>query len=250
MMKNPTIKLLATALIFSGAVISLQGQPSPQPQAPTVDQILAKYVTATGGEQNWRKFRTRISKGRAEISGQAIFGTADFYFKAPNKYLYAVSLAEMGEIRRGFNGTAGWEKLSDSAPTDVIGQELATLQRSADFYAALDIRKLYENLSLAPDGKVEGIPVYVVEGKPGDGTVRRMFFDKDSGLMFKNEEDFTAEGQHVHIETEYQDFRDVDGIKYPFLLIQTNAASTVLIRVQSIQHDQTIDDAVFEKPKV
>jgi zinc protease len=238
--------LIVAALLCAGAALALRAQP----QSPSVDQILAKYISSTGGEQNWRKFRTRISKGRAEISGQAVFGTADFYYKAPNKYLYVVSLAEMGEIRRGFNGTAGWEKLSDSAATDVTGQELATLQRSADFYQALDIRKLYDNLALAADGKVEGTPAFVIEAKTSDGTSRRMYFDKDSGLMLKNEEDFTAEGQRVHIETEYQDFRDVDGIKYPFLLIQTNAASTVLIRVQSIQHDQTIDDAVFEKPKV
>lgn len=244
-MRNLRVELLAAAVLAASAIVGLRAQSD----APTVDQILAKYVAATGGEQAWQKFHTRISKGRAEIPGEAVFGTAEFYFKAPNKYLYVVALAELGEIRRGYNGTAGWEKLSDSAATDIIGQEFATLQRSADFYQALDIRKLYTNLSMAGEGKVEGAPAYIIEAKPGDGTIRRMYFDKSLGLMIKNEESFTADAQPVHIETEYQDFRDVDGLKYPFLVIQSNAGSTVLIHVTSIQHDQTIDDSIFEKPK-
>lgn len=239
------LQMFALALFAASSLSVGRAQSS----LPTADQILAKYVAATGGEQAWQKFHTRISKGRAEISGQAVFGTADFYFKAPNKYLYVVSLAELGEIRRGYNGTSGWEKLSDSAATDITGQELATLQRSADFYQVLDIRKQYSNLAVKGQGKVEGNPAYVIEANPGDGTLRRMYFDENSGLMIKNEEQFTAQGQPVHIETEYQDFRDVDGLKYPFLIMQTNAGSTVLIKVTSIQHDQTVDDSVFEKPK-
>ena len=240
------LSIVFVFILCAGAFGILRAQSAP----PPVDQILAKYVAATGGEQAWQKFHTRISKGRAEIPGQAVFGTADFYFKAPNKYLYVVSLAELGEIRRGYNGTAGWEKLSDAAATDVTGQELATLQRAADFYQALDIRKLYPNLAVKGEGKVEGVPAYIIEAAPGDGTIRRMYFDESSGLMIKNEENFTADGQPVHIETEYQDFRDVDGLKYPFLVTQTNAGSTVLIHVTTVQHDQTLEDSMFEKPKV
>src|SRR5204863_82675 len=85
-----------------------------KPQLPTVDQILAKYITALGGEQAMRKVTTRVITATQEVPtgpGGTIPVPAKLErsLKAPNLVL-DVYVADTFTVSDGFDGTTQWTK--------------------------------------------------------------------------------------------------------------------------------------------
>ena len=49
--------------------------------------------------------------------------------------------------------------------------------------------------------------------------------------------------------TELLDYRDVDGVKVPFQVKATSAVQTSSVVISKVEHNATIDEALFSKPK-
>src|SRR5919199_5340292 len=85
------ISLLAPCL---ASAQNAQTRTAPQEQAhlspqtsPTVEEVLEKYVHATGGEEAYRKLSSRASKGTFTSAKLKAQGAVEIYEKAPNKRL-------------------------------------------------------------------------------------------------------------------------------------------------------------------
>jgi hypothetical protein len=240
-------------LIFSIAATAICAASLLAQQTPSVDQILARYVTALGGKDAIQKINSRHVKGTIELDGIPGQGTAESFAKAPNKYAATISFPEMGVTRRGYDGATGWS--SDPRGTvDLAGPELSSLARSADMYQALDIQTNYPKLAVKGTEDIAGKPAYLVEGDPGDGGIRQMYFDVASGLMVRNIEHSGTADAPVTVTTDIQDYRDLNGVKYPYLLVQHSAAPegsspALTIRITEVHNNDPIDDSVFQKPK-
>jgi len=237
------------AVIFSLLVAVSWTVTARQSSTPSVDDILARYVTAIGGRAAISKHTSRTSKGTLEVVGVTTDGTVESYAKAPNKYLSIINIPDYGQIRRCYDGATGW--LSGPDPSNVqllTGTDLASTRRDANFYQSLDIKKLYPQLSLKEKEDVAGFPAYVVEGDSGEGTVRRLYFDVSSGLLVRNDEiTTTAKGQDV-VQSFLQDYLDVDGVKQPHTVRQVHGNIIFVIRITEVKMDVPIDDAKFTKP--
>jgi zinc protease len=220
-------------------------------QAPTVASILDHYVSALGGHDAIQRSTTRVAKGTIEIVGMQGVGTAESYSKAPNKYLTIVQLPGVGLFKRGFDGTSGW--VSDPDPkkglTDMSGQDLSSMRRAADFYQSIKLNEIYPNMKLSGQQNVAGRPAYEIDSDPGDGTVRRMFFDVENGLLVRNDEELDTPQGRASTLSYYEDYRDVQGVKHPYTIRQVQGETTATIHLTQIISNQPVDDAMFIKPK-
>jgi outer membrane lipoprotein-sorting protein len=45
--------------------------------------------------------------------------------------------------------------------------------------------------------------------------------------------------------SEVSDYRDVEGIKVPFQIVNANSVQTITIRLEKVAHNVPIDDAIF-----
>jgi len=216
-------------------------------QTPTVASILEHYVNAIGGRATIQQMTTRIAKGTIEASGLDVVGVAEAYAKAPNKYATLIQLPGVGESRRGFDGNSGW--VSDSTGLrDMQGQELSSMRRASEFYESLKIAQLYPKLTLKGVGNVAARPAYEIDADPGDGTLRRMYFDVESGLMVRSDEELdTPDGREATLSY-LEDYRDVEGMKHPFTVRQVRGEQTFTVHITQIVVNQPIDDAKFAKP--
>jgi len=126
--------------------------------------------------------------------------------------------------------------------------------RDADFYQPLKLRQQYPNLvfkgagkvSLGKGGasKVEEREALILEA-PRNGSPRRFFFDSVTGLLLRTE-DWNAAKMIEAVE--YQDYREVDGVKVPFIIHHIEDVHFT-IKLTEMKQNVTIDDAVFVKPK-
>ena len=55
-------------------------------------------------------------------------------------------------------------------------------------------------------------------------------------------------GGDIEQVVDFSDFRDVDGIKIPFVTKSTNPAQTVTATMMSVKHNMDLDDSSFSKP--
>jgi outer membrane lipoprotein-sorting protein len=223
-------------------------QTTPQAALPTVDQILDKYVKALGGKAALEKLTSEVCKGTFEMDQMPGPAAEEIYAKAPNKQYMVTDAPNFGQARRGFNGTVGWEDNPQSGLRDITGAELAAMKREADFYWAIRLKGLYPTMTLKGKESVNGHDAYVIEATPPDGAAETMGFDADSGLLVRTQREGEGPNGKVTIEITFDDYREVDGIKLPFVMHFSMGDFAFVIKLSEVKHNVPIDDAKFDKP--
>ena len=234
------------SLAMAAAVARLAAQGTP-PQ-PTVDVIHARYVTATGGRAAQEKITTLSAQGTIDIPDAGISGTFQLFQKAPDKAATIIDLNGIGRQREGFDGTIGWDDNPQTGIREKTGAELADSRRNAVFGRELKLRTLYQTLTLKGRDRVGARDAYVIEAVPASGTPSTMYFDVESGLMTRQLVTRQTPEGPLQIDVTFDDFREVDGVKRPFILRQATPTFTAVIQLSEIKHNVSVDDAVFKKP--
>lgn len=217
---------------------------------PSVDQILAKYVQALGGQAAYEKVTTRSMKGTVEIPDDNVSGTALVVAKAPGSFRLTLVIPDAGVIETVLDGANGWEKNPDSGVHAMSKTDLAITQRQHDFYRELRLKDLYPTMTMAGADKVEGHAVYVIEATPASGPPEKLYFDAETGLLVKHDfERVTLEDGIVQYETMLRDYRDVDGLKFPSTVEQRSPDSTMVYKFAEIKINPSLSDAAFAKPE-
>ena len=216
---------------------------------PTVDSILAAFVEASGGKAAIEKIKSRQIKGDIDIMNSTSTWTA--LAKPPNKQLSEFSNPDFGAVADGFDGTVAWSR-NQSGVRVKEGEELAKTKRDADFYRYVNLKKLYPDLAYKGTDKVDGEEVRVLESKPSASSKERFSFSAKTGLLIRQQSEFESPQGKFNLTIRLDDFRAVDGVKYPhslkFKLNLGDQAFDFAIRVKEVKHDLPIEDAKFAKP--
>jgi hypothetical protein len=244
--------LMAATAAFSQNPSSAQSsvQSSTQdPPLPTVDQILDKYVQASGGRAAWEKLKSRVSKGTVAVAAMNVSGPLEIDEKAPDKLLVTVTLS--GSVfLQGFDGTIGWSEDPQNGLREQTGGELAETKREADFYHPLDFRRLYARVSVTGRGNIADRPVYVVEAAPPEGgNPDRVYFDVETGLPIRVvTQHYNFDGSVEEFQEDFDDYRTVDGVKVPFAIHQSDAQVAFTIKLDEVRDNVELKDTEFAKP--
>lgn len=215
---------------------------------PTVDKILDNYLKAAGGREAWEKLTSRMSKGSIQIPAMNMNGTVEINEKAPDKSYTVTTFPGFGDIRQGFDGTTGWTSDPQSGLHVMAGQELAEIKRDSQFYMPLKLRQIYPHISLMGKDKVGDRDAWILEVAPAEGSADTLYFDVQSGLLLRQKGERESPQGKAQIQTDLEDYRDVDGIKLPFTIRQTSDAGTFIIQLTEVHHNVPVVDAMFAKP--
>lgn len=233
---------------FAGLVSVRTFAQSPAAATPTADQIIQKYVTALGGRAAIEKHTSRVSKGTIEIPDAGLSGTIEVSEKAPDKTLTVIQIGGMGLVREGTDASGAWQEEPQNGLRDKTGNELADARRGAVFNAELKFQTLYKTLAVTGQEQVGGRPAWILLATPAEGTVTRMYFDAETGLMVRQSGTRdTAQGP-LDVDVFIEDYRDVDGIKQPFTIRQVTSMFTLVVRMSEVKHNVALDDAIFKRP--
>ena len=217
---------------------------------PSVDQILAKYAQALGGQAAYEKVTTRTMKGTVEIPDDNVTGTALVVAKAPGSFRLTMDIPGWGVVETVLDGGNGWEKNPDSGMHAMSRTDLAVAQRDHNFYREVRLKELYSKMETAGADKVEGHAVYVVEATPAAGSAEKLYFDAESGLLVKRDfERVTLEDGIVQYEMLMRDYREVDGLKLPFTIEQRAPDNTMIFKFAEITNNAPLADTAFAKPE-
>jgi hypothetical protein len=244
------------------AMAETEEAPKAAPTLPSVDEVLAKYVQALGGEQALRKVTSRLITGTWELptgpgGNTPVPAQLERYEKAPNLTL-SVNKTAMYTTEQGFDGTTAWLEDAKGMVTDAPALDQGHLKRSSDLYQSLDLKKQFPNLKVDHMEKLNGHDAYVLVDNSAGGNPERLFFDTQTGLLLREETLVPTSIGDNPIAVEYDDYRNTGGgVKFPFVIRNIPGAPYTLyslvshstIRVQKVQNNVAVDDAKFAKPQ-
>ena len=218
--------------------------PSPSPAPPpSVKEILDRYVHAIGGAAALQKITSRSAKG-SRIGADGVLVPEEVHQKAPDKLLTVTSYPNV-VFSNGFNGKVAWGHSSREGATPLPEQIVVQLRREAVFYKELKTPELYLNLTVLGRASVRDNDAYVMQAKPVDGPTEKLFFDVRTGLLVRRyTESDTALGK-LPLQTDYEDYREVDGIKQPFLIHWSMPGRIWGRKIAEIKQNVPLDDAKF-----
>jgi hypothetical protein len=244
-----------TALVLTGVVAA--GTPAlPRAQAPTADDIVARYVQAIGGADALGKVTSRRATGTATVStpGGDVSGPIEVLSKAPNKTRVSITLdlSAMGagsvDIVQRFDGTSGMMSNSMQGDVEITGAQLENMRNSLFPTPFLHYKENGTTLTLLPKDTIDGKAVLVVQVKPKVGPVVTVYFDPDTFLVVRTV--VRVNLPQLGDVDQYQDpsdYREVSGVKMPFRVVNSGSGQTVTILFSKIENNVPIEDSVFGK---
>ena len=213
---------------------------------PSMNEILAKYVEAIGGSGAIQKNHTRAEQGSVE-GPHGLHAAIETYRTAPDK-AFAIVHRPNGDVMEGVDGNVGWGKRANGEVAEESGDELARSRQWAEFYPGEHFEKDYERFQAGAIENVNGHDAYVMMAWWKGGGADRIYFDVQSGLLLRITHRIESPLGALPLQTDYEDYRDVNGLKIPFTVRVTRVDGTTTYTWQKMEANVAIDPSRYEKP--
>jgi hypothetical protein len=213
--------------------------------AQSAGTLMERYVKAIGGKQ---AVEAIVS---SEVSGSV--ETADgrsgvFTQRTRRPQLFSVNLTFNGSRwRTGFNGRSAWQDDDVDGLRTLYGPAASRVRAEAVYASTrLVMSEKTNRVFVSGHDEVRGRKAIVAVVITPDGTRRKLFFDAESYLLVKDEQQ-TASGVE---ERFFDDYRPVDSVMEPHRVEWRRNGETLAITVEQITHNTVLDDQLFDVPDV
>lgn len=216
---------------------------------PSVKDVVTKSVEALGGREAWMRSTSRRMKGLYQSEDSSVFVGIEILQKSPNKSLTKLTLPNGLTIREVCDGKAVWIEDFRGGYHELTGPAQAYRMKQSDLLVNI------KALESAENGKVKGIEkvgthtTYVVEFSDRKNLLSRVYFDTESGLPVHTEDVFTTPDGPYTVKTDLDDYREVEGLKFPFRVKVTEKGAVSNMKITQVNVNPEIDDSVFLKPE-
>jgi outer membrane lipoprotein-sorting protein len=218
----------------------------------TLESILQKNYEARGGLKKLKAIKTLYSEGKMVNSQQNAEIDMKMWFKSPNKFKTIINL--MGKtIVQAYDGEKAWWIMPFISPKPQLMPEqqaksLKDMQNS--FIPLIDYKEKGNKLEFVGEADVDGTKAYKLKMTKKNGKSVYFYLDADSGIELKTEMFISRGGVESKIETIFSDYKQVDGIYFPFY-IETKSAgiNTGKITFTKMELNKKMEDSFFEMSK-
>jgi len=241
--------------VVAAAALTLWAIPS---FAQTADEIIEKHLAATGGRAALSKLTSRVSNGTITLTTPVgdLKGTIELYQKKPNKTRTLIKLDATalggGQIvsDQRFDGTNGYVIDSFNGNRDITGEQLEAMKSGGFPTPFLNYKESGLAVSLGKGEKVDTRDVHMVQLTPKVGPSVKAFFDAETFMLVRTILTINVPqlGGPIDQVVDFSDFRDVDGIKIPFVTKSSNPVQSIVAIVTEVKQNTEIDDNSFVKP--
>jgi outer membrane lipoprotein-sorting protein len=222
------------------------------PGAPSAEQVLDKFITAIGGGDRLARLTSWTAKGTYIGYAEAQTVPLEIYAKAPGQLTRTIRTFN-GLSTTVVDGRSAWTSIPE-AETPVPLRQLSGSELDA---ARLDAQLAFPgNIKQFLTGWQGSVPavlgddkdLYVIQGTSPAGLPVKLYFDAESGLLVRQiryTEAFLGRNMQ---QIEYDDYRDVSGVKMPFKWTFAWQSGQGRYELTDVQPNAAIDPARFAQP--
>jgi len=247
-------------------VVQAQGAPSPQ-------SILDKYIQAIGGAQRLAGLTSFVGKGTSVgFGGFGGGGDVEIVAKAPDKRSTIILFKQetgRGDQIRTYDGQTGCVRtpLNVLGEFQLAGSDLDGARFDAQLSFPAQIKQILTNLKTGPPTSITDLPaptsqsslqkdvtlgqthsVEVVQGTGPRGLLVTLFFDRQTGLLVRELRFGSSPIGRVPTQIDFADYRDVNGMKFPFRITYAWLDGRDSIVLNEIKTNVPVDEAKFGRP--
>jgi photosynthetic reaction center cytochrome c subunit len=223
----------------------------PADTSVSVDEVFDRYIAALGGAARLAAIKSFVAKGTYagfDTGGDPV--PVEIVAKAPNQRAWVVHMFA-GDSHRVFDGTRAWWAGPDSPlPLETLTSgnlDRYRLEALVAFPAGLKqaYKQWKAGLTLIGDREVT-----ILQGiNPGDGLLPvNFYFDDESGLLIRWVRWNRTPLAPVPTAVDYDDYRDVAGVKMPFKWTVSQTYMQMTIALSDVQPNVPVDAARFATP--
>lgn len=209
----------------------------------TVDDVVGKYVQAMGGDA-LAKARTRVIKGT--VTSRDLV-TVPFTTEETSSGNYRMAVDnKQGTLVRVWNGKDAWIQSMGQVRDDLDRIQAAQVHRLADFNLPTNIKQRFTSLTVSRYGNIDNTPTIGLVGR-ADQETEQLQFNRDTGLLMRRAIQTRTPFGTLMEQVDYSDYRDVSGIKVPFLVTYATWNQVTTEKLSEAQINAPVDDAAFTK---
>ena len=219
--------------------------------------IVEKNAAARGGLDAWRKVETMVWSGHIE-SARAPVPNMRFELlqKRPNRTRMQIQAPGGGQSVRVFDGARGWKARAAGGRPEVqpfTPQELAFAQAGHGIdgplidHVARGNQVTLESVDQVGDAKAYHLVVHLAKGGTEDVWVdTRTYLE----VRYDRMADGPTPGASRRVSVTYGDYRTVEGLKIPFLILTGTGtgATPDRMQIERVVVNAPLDDGTFGNP--
>ena len=223
------------------------------PNAPTPDQVFAKYIQAAGGAERVNALTSITGKGQYDgWDTDFVKVGVEIYAKAPAQRTTVVHMNIEGKIEdnvRTFDGRMGWIASPDK-PLPLMpltGGNLDAAKTEAVLFFPAAIQKSFTGWKTGA-ATIDDVDVVVVQGVTPAKTPIKLYFDAKSGLLKRALYYAQTVIGLVPTQIDIELYKDASGVKFPSKWTSTWTDGQAHFDLSQVQANVAVDAAKFNKP--
>ncbi|GGC09753.1 outer membrane lipoprotein-sorting protein [Dyadobacter sediminis] len=234
---------LLLLLVFLGIINAVSAQ--------NLDEIISKHIAAMGGAEKLSKLSSMRIAAEMDIMNMKVPITTTI---VQNKGFRSETVIQGMTIVQAINGTSGWAINPMSGQTKAVAlpeEAVKSMITETDLTGLYNYKEKGYTLTLDGEEDLAGAKVYKVTMTLKNGIRRINYISKDTFYILKIIVQASINGQEIKSENTQSDFRQVDGIYYPFTSEVTTSAmpgATMAIKINTLEVNPKIDESIFAMP--
>lgn len=210
--------------------------------APSADEIIAKYIEATGGEKAYADIKTIARKGQFIIVDMGMAANLESYQDADH-FRQSISIEGMGSITQGINDGQVWQMHFMEGDSVLEGSQADQTRRQADINPWDNWSDYFGGAEV--DGEEDGDYKVVFKAKEeGEGDTVA-YFDKETGLLDKMEASGPDGSPAIMHLSEY---KETGGIKVAHMT-KIESGMNIEMVLESVEINGEIPEGTFDVPE-
>ncbi len=220
---------------------------------PSATAIFDKYIAAMGGAAKLATLTSFISTGTSEgYEGLGGGGSFQIIAKGPDQRITEIKFKdhpERGDSTRVYTGKAGWVKSPRGllGEYDLTGSELDGARLDAMLSFPGQIKTVLTSWVVGAPDSIGDRDVIPVQGSGPRGFLATLYFDTKTGLLVRLVRYSTSPIGHIPTQLDFDDYRDVGGIKFPFAYTYSWLDGRDQFKITDVKVNSSIDHYLFVK---
>ncbi|MDN6309184.1 MAG: insulinase family protein [Psychroflexus sp.] len=208
----------------------------PIPEGVDVGSVYTDYLKAIGGQSKAENIKTLYTAGDASVNGMEL----KFIEKKTNTGKSSTEILMGGNPfqKMVFDGEKGYQEARGQR-NEYNDEQNATAQKTAAAIPELTVPKDVELMGIED---LDGEDAYAVR----INETTKEFYSVASGLKLQTETTMEQQGQTMTTTVEYNDYKEVKGVKIPHKLIQKIGPTTIEVNLTDIKINENVSDKDFE----
>lgn len=235
------------------ALVAVGAWAQAAPASPTADELIEKNLQARGGREKMKAVNSLRMTGKSML-GPNMEAPFTIEKRRPDQMRLEFTIQGMTGVQ-AFDGTTGWALMPFMGKTEaepMSADDLKQTKDQADMDGPLmDYKEKGHQVELLGKADVEGTPAWKLKLTKKNGDVATVYLDADSFLEIKTEDKATVRGQEVESETTIGDYKEVNGVLFPFSIqskMKGGGPGGMTITVEKLEVNPEVAASRFAMP--